>query len=334
MLEVLNEIKKLNNDVTSIEKILNDHKEKPYYDYLKLECGLILYKLAFENDNDISNITEAGITLFKDKLSKISKSFIQSKLDDAESEIIPLIEMIERYNEFENTSDDSYYTFTSDLEILLYMAFCGSDDRFRIIPYDFASVYNLNGVLNLRRKEVKLARVNFQRALRWNPLDMGALYQMVETYKLEDDWHRYYQEILKAIDITYETRYLSIAYKMLGDYFSHLEKYQEALAMYGHSLAFKKDNQESLNQIKVLQEKHKLKFKASADLLLNINQQYNVPLYGSEKLKGCLVDFYQYLIERNSLLPAYDVLTVIYNLTQNESIKAVLDELKVKIEQK
>ena len=121
---------------------------------------------------------------------------------------------------------------------------------------------------------------------------------------------------------------------MLGDYFSHLEKYQEALAMYGHSLAFKKDNQESLNQIKALQEKHKLKFKASADLLLNINQQYNVPLYGSEKLKGCLVDFYQYLIERNSLLPAYDVLTVIYNLTQNETIKAVLDELKVKIEQK
>ena len=220
VLQKIKELKtgELNKDIEIVSNILNEHQDEPYINQLKMECGLILYSLTLQNDAELCDITKEGMEIFSNKLSEISKSLIKTRLENLESEVLTLAKMIEKYVEFENTDSESYFSFTNDLEILLYMAFCGSDESFRVIPYDFASLYNLNGIINMRLKNYKIARSNFQRALRWNPLDLGALYQMVDTYRCEDDWHRYYQEILKALDITYETRYLSIGYTMLGHY--------------------------------------------------------------------------------------------------------------------
>ena len=321
---------KLNNeyehDFKVVSEELKNFENSELLKDLEIYYSIKLYILSIKSGKEeLDLIVQKGIGLFKEKIDNFIKRLTNDKIKNLELDVLTEIEKIEDFKEFDE-DELRTYSFKSDDEILVYLSICGDKEKFRICPYNFSLLYYVNAIINLRLKNYKVARHNFVKALRWNPMDLTALYEMVETYQLEEDNHRFYQEILKAMEITYKRSYLARAYKMLGQYFLNENKLEQALALYGHSTYYNNDKN-VIEFMKQLEEKHQIKYKNQNVVLLDVCNEYNIALGGSEKLLSCLVDFYGYLINSEDLDSAYNLLKVIYDLTLDEEIKKNLDNL-------
>ena len=186
--------------------------------------------------------------------------------------------------------NNTYYTFGNYAEeAIFYNIF--KPKKTNVYPeYNISEIYYNLGFINIDLKNFDLAIEYLDKALKWNPINISAMFEKATVFRMKGNLDRNRAEIEKTFIYIYKSSYLAKFYRELGWYYVERKIYDLGNALYTYSNYFYKTNSAE-NELKYIaqQENRELKYTPIAE----INQyfkDYNIPLNFNRNIVNCIFD--------------------------------------------
>lgn len=295
------------------------------------DCKRLLSRLLSEYENNIKSFRptqclEADImkTLDEVKLN-LSKKDYSKALGITED----LITDIEYFGTVEENEFNEFLIFDETFEEILYWFFFKPQKKIcqTIIPY--TNVYLTYGSILIILGKYKEARMAIEKALRWNPVNFEINRAYNDTYRFENNWDKFYQLTLDIFKIAFTPKNLAICFSNLGTFFLEKGQYPAAISCYFLSLEYDDKEytfiQSQLFYISTIT--NKVVEKPSWEEMKKLSKEYGFPLYPNEDILG--LAYYNGIkaLQENKENPAKYFLSIYFNLTQDEEVKEILENL-------
>ena len=295
------------------------------------DCKRLLSRLLSEYENNIKSFRptqclEADImkTLDEVKLN-LSKKDYSKALGITED----LITDIEYFGTVEENEFNEFLIFDETFEEILYWFFFKPQKKIcqTIIPY--TNVYLTYGSILIILAKYKEARMAIEKALRRNPVNFEINRAYNDTYRFENNWDKFYQLTLDIFKIAFTPKNLAICFSNLGTFFLEKGQYPAAITCYFLSLEYD-DREYTFIQSQLFYIStiiNKVVEKPSWEEMKKLSKEYGFPLYPDEDVLELTYYNGTKALQENKKNPAKYFLSIYYNLTQDEEVKEILENL-------
>lgn len=317
-------------DMIYLDEQMNKYKEHELSKEILRACGRILYglipddkkkKLTQAIDNDLSGIYAV--------LDEVKFNVYKKDFDKALELIKDLVEKTERNPMYKNDSVTEYFNFGIPFEFFMYVERFKSDKEIKWIEYPFSSIYLQYGSLLIDLKRPQEALEMLKKAHRWNPMSAKIIYEYAETYKMLGKMDDFIELTRKALEIAYTSADVARGYRNLGYYFIEKEKYQAAIGCYLLSLQYDKQSKNAQSELYYIQQLTNGSVEEpTIEELEIIAEKENFPMGVNKDVIGIAVAYGKHFLAEGQIDGAKAMLGIVYDLTDDESIKAVLDKLQ------
>ncbi len=265
---------------------------------------------------------------FIDISKKVEKLVFDKKIDEAQNLIKPAISYIEQLDNHENTSIS--YTFDSAIEFIAYTIYFKNDKNdTKWLSEIYSRIYTQYGYILIEKNELDLAFNMLKNALKWNPMCIGAYYELASIALKRKDFTKFYDYTLKAGKKCLTFKGIGKYFRNLGYYYIEKEEYKLALCLYYISLIYDENNY-AYSEIDYLKEILKDNFiKPEYKECFDYAKQKDVDILPNIKLLGKLYGFAdnQKINNKTNLVLLRDIYQIVYDFVLDEEIPPKIEEI-------
>ena len=251
---------------------------------------------------------------FNYKLDKIKELLTNNKYYDA-------IDASKELLELDNNSTN-FRSFNNGIEYYLYLV--TYDSNIKKEELNFKQLYDTYATCLMLTGKYDKASDYFKKSLEIDPFDSLTRFKYVDCFRLMNDLDNYFKESNEAINYCYKAVDFQRFYRNLSEYYFRYENYVESLYMilFARYVSDKNDEITTPELFRIYDCLGK-KMDPSIDAIMNFmnNKNINTPSLMIDKLNYIYNKIYE-----NDAITSYDILSILYELTNDESYKKLLDE--------
>lgn len=194
---------------------------------------------------------------------------------------------------------NTYYTFGNYAEEAIFNYIYKSKKQNIYPEQNISEIYYYLGFINIDLKNYDLAVEYLDKALKWNPINISAMFEKGTVFRMKGNLDRNRAEIEKTFIFIYNSSYLAKFYRELGWYYVERKIYDLGNALYTYSNYFYRTNNAE-NELKYIaqQENREIRYTPIAE----INQylkDYNIPINFNRSIVNCIFDELQKVKNNN-----------------------------------
>lgn len=281
-------------------------------------------------------------------IKEIQEAIDQNDYETAYQTIKENVDLNKEYNEGE-------YVFKNLLEELLFQILIKKEVTKKIpLILDYSTLYSNCGEVFLYRSDIDDAKKSFRLSYEYNPINIKAKFGLCEIAKIESNIEEFYKLTMESFKIAYYPEDLSKSFRNLSNYFLKIadenqdneDKVKENLKIaiclksiskdYDDKSKLAKEELSKIDSIisdlnKKLSEAIKIN---SIDECKQFLKEKGLPYEaGIEVITICKNLGFQ-LDEAKKVVPALYYFNIAYDLTKDDNIKSVIDDLNEKVERR
>ena len=173
--------------------------------------------------------------------NKVEKLVSNKNIDKALNVIKPAISYIEKIDNISN--DEVSYTFDSAIEFVAYIVYLKNDKKdTKWCSEIYSRIYTQYGYILIEKDELDLAYRMLKNALRWNPMSIGAYFELSSIALIRNNLSEYYDYTIKAGKRCLTFKGIARYFRNLGYYYTQKKEYKLAICLYNISLIYDKNN--------------------------------------------------------------------------------------------
>lgn len=241
--------------------------------------------------------------------------------------IEPLVRKADENPMFKDDSVSLYFNFGEFFEELIYAQVKRPEKDVRKAEFPFANIYLNYGSLLVELKRVEEANVTLKKALRWNPVNMGIRNEYMETLKIMGKLDEYFEMAVESFKYAYRLKDVGRCFRNLGWYFVEKQMYKEAIGAYLLSTHYDCDNNTAQAELYYIQQIAPLAKEPTVEEMKSIADEYGFPTGPDMGVLQTAFAYGKHFAENSAYNGARYCWGILYELTCDEDIKAMIDEL-------
>ena len=194
---------------------------------------------------------------------------------------------------------NTYYTFGNYAEEAIFNYIYKSKKQNIYPEQNISEIYYYLGFINIDLKNYDLAVEYLDKALKWNPINISAMFEKATVFRMKGNLDRNRAEIEKTFIFIYNSSYLAKFYRELGWYYVERKIYDLGNALYTYSNYFYKTNNAE-NELKYIAQQENRDVRYTP--ITEINQylkDYNIPINFNRSIVNCIFDELQKVKNNN-----------------------------------
>lgn len=236
-----------------------------------------------------------------------------------------LIQFCEDFLEADQEND--YFSFKNMFQAYLYQHFFKPTKNFKPTPYDFSDMYIIRGFLYMQEPNMKAAIEALNKAVRCNPVNLYAYFQLAEANKLTGNLDEYIDLTRQALSFATTKAELARCYRNFGFYFIEKENYTDAINMYHLSSDYEKNDAVASELFYISQKTGEKIGPPDQEKVLETIQEHFIQVGASEPVLGIAEALGKKALDDKQFDMAMYCLGLLYNLTGNSEAKELLDKI-------
>lgn len=237
-----------------------------------------------------------------------------------------LIQFCEDFLEADKESD--YFSFKNMFQALLYQHYFKPEKKFKPTPYDFSDMYIIRGYLYMQEHNIKAAIEALKKAVRCNPVNLYAYFQLAEAYKLTGDFDEYLNLTIQALSFATTKAQIARCYRNMGFYFIEKESYDDAVNMYHLSSDFEHHEAVASELFYISQKTGKAIERPDQEDVMRTIAQFGIQVGASEPVLGIAAALGKKAYEDKQFDMARYCLGMVYELSEDSEAKEMLNSIE------
>lgn len=319
-------------DMAYLQEQMEKYKDHEMGKEIIRACGRIMYQLMPEEAK-----AELAKAMQKDELGadatleEVRFNIYQKNYDKAEAIMSALVKKVDDLAEagmFQNDAVSEYYTFNEIFEEILFQEIHKPTRDIRRSDIPYAEVYLQYGSLLVDLKQIEKANEILKKAVRWNPTNAKISFEYAETFKILGNLEQFF-EVTKAIfKYAFKPADVARCYRNLAYYFVEKELWSAAIACNLMSLQYEPDSKNAQSELYYIQQKTNGSIKEpTLTELKAIAQEYGFPVGADRDVLGLAYAYGKHFFEAKQFDGARYFLSILYELTDDEEIKKMIDQI-------
>ena len=257
---------------------------------------------------------------YNDRIKEIQNEIKNNNLVSARSKLEDILKEVKE-KDVEN-ENNTYYSFGNYAEEVIFYSIYGNKKKNIYPEYNISEIYYLLGVVNIDLKNYGLAIDYLNKSLRWNPINISAMFEKATAFRIFGDLERFKAEIEKTHMYIYNSIYMSKYYRELGWYFVEKKLFGLGNALYTYSNCFYKTNIAE-NELKyIAQQENRTVMYTPMNEVTQYLRDYNIPVnfhkgiidciyYALQEVKENAEKAPEVLVQKANNAGGYDNITVV-----------------------
>lgn len=292
-------------------------------------CGRLLAAMMPEEDlQEIHRILRNALQGYESILEEVQFKAHQGKFPEAIALLEPLIREIEEGGLYEDDQVSEYHCFDEFFEEVLYREWEKPARDLRRCDFPYAFIYFQYGSLLFEMKRFEDARSALEAALKWNPASAMIGFEHAETYKMLRQLEEFRARTLELFRYAFRPEQVARCFRNLGYYYVEKRQWEAAVTCYERSLIFEPDSQAAMSELFYIREE------SGTDLLHLYGEELEAcarrclfPTGPDPDVIGLAYGWAKYFLEEPNIGGARYCLGIVYGLTQDEQIRALMEKL-------
>ncbi|MBP3869538.1 MAG: hypothetical protein J6E46_01035 [Faecalicoccus sp.] len=316
-------------DIEYLKIQMEKYKDHPLKKEILRACGRLLFdKIDPETKEKLTSLLNKNDEGTKATLDEVRFNIYKKDYDKALEIMETLIAKIEKGNLFEDDEVSEYHDFEEYFEEVLYTYHFQPKKTIRRVPVPYTEIYMLYGSLLFEMKQYEQAREALKKGLKWNPTSFKITMEYIETYKVFKDFDKTFELTKEAFKIAFRPADLARCYRNLGYLFIEKEAWSQAIGCYQLSLQFEPDSKQAMSELYYIHEQTAGMIKQpSFNQMKKYCEKYGFPLGPDQDVLGLSYSIGMDAYKNNNAEACKYLLGIAYDLTQDEKIKKILDQL-------
>ena len=312
-----------------LKEQMEKYKEHELATEIIRACGRLFYELIPEDKKDeLTHVMDNDMNGIHAVLDEVRFNIYKKEYSKALDLISNLVEKTERNPMYQNDSVTEYFSFATPFEFFMYVQRFKSGKEIKWIEYPFSAIYLQYGSLLIDLKRYEEANQMLEKALRWNPMSAKIGYEYAETFKIMGMMDMYMEATRKAFSVAYTKEEVARGYRNFGYYFIEQEKYRAAIGCYLLSLQYDRESKNAQSELYYIHQKTNGEVKQpTIEELESIAKIEDFPIGVNSDVLGIAVSYGKHFLEQGQTEGARTMFEIVYDLTDDEAIKEVLDKL-------
>lgn len=316
-------------DIEYLKSQMDKYKDHEQGQEIIRACGRLIYNImpddAKEEIGKIMNREDLKIDSIMDE---IHFAIYEKKIDKAVSLITELANKADELHMYENDSVSEYYCFESTMEEILYKYVNQPEREVRVSDYPYARIYLEQGSVYFEARMYEEAEKALEKARRWNPVNIRIASEYMETIKVRKDWETFKNITIEMFKYAFKSEDVARLFRNLGYYFVEIHDYVAAKLCYTLSLNYEADNKNAMSELYYIDDITDGQYKLpSMDEAEKIAEKYGFSMGVDQDVIGIAFSFGKKCLEDGHIDGGKYFMSIVYNLTENEEIKNILDSL-------
>ena len=269
----------------------------------------------------------------------LDKALAYSRARDAEKVIEtlePVIKKIEAEDVYKDDENQEYVVFAQPIEKAIY-SFKFKNDKKTYTPIEpLPDMYYLYGVAKKVQGDNDAAIESLKKAIRWNPVACGIYLELADYIRETGDTEKFMELTEKAYEYAYAPGDLARCYSAFGRFYFERGRMDTAIACMQMSFMLVKENPFAkilFNELQENVEADKLK-PLKVDEVAETLRRNNLPDMPDKDVVGIAYTYATKYAEAGNPHAAAYYYQIVYSLTRDDKIKALLEEQEKAIEEK
>ncbi len=229
---------------------------------------------------------------------------------------------------YRETEERMYLSLRNPLEHQLYLYFYQPSKRLERPPFDLSRMVMLHGYSLLEAKRPEEAVSVLEDAIRYNPLNTDAYFEMAECYKVMQQTDNLLGCIKETLSIATSPEEISRCYCNLGFYCVEIKDYDSAVCFYYEAMIYT-----DIPMVKgELHHIHKITGKKltppSRELVNDTFAKYGIEPGANKEVLAVVAALAKSSLEEKNNALAKIYFRILYSLTNDPDVKKTLDVLE------
>lgn len=190
---------------------------------LKETCQILQTAGAYERDPETETDEEAQAS-WQESISSsfelVLQLLVNDRWDEGEKILTSIIEELDKCAKKLEDKDVQYFSFEDMFQTALCFCWMEPEGNVAGTYIPFSVVYSTYGHLLQGEERLEEARVMYQKALEWNPVDGTTQLALISTYMFENDTDTVFEMLRPAFRFLYKPEDIAQALDMMSWYFS------------------------------------------------------------------------------------------------------------------
>lgn len=230
--------------------------------------------------------------------------------------------------QFADTSGREYYSFRNPLEEYIYIHLFNPATKFHKTPFNFSEMLRFNGYVLIELKKVDEAIEILKKAVKYNPVNAEAYFELAEAYKLKKNNDELLNTTRDIIEIATSTSILARCYTNLGFYCIEIGDYKSAVAFYYQSMRCK-ENPAIVGELNFIRQKTGKDIEKPTNIEIEAAfSKYDLKPGANQKVVAVAFALGKKAIDNNLDMFAKLCLGIVCDLTDDEEVKKLYAQIK------
>ncbi len=324
--------KKLGSSPEENDRILKAEGEKfaqaGDLDSLKAVGELLLENMPEEQRNEVNRLTHIDGMRLDEMYNKIVGLINEKKPLEA----IPLAERLYKKItlEFAETEKTKYVSLRNPFEDNLCQALFKTDKTLSRTPFDFAAYITTYAYLLIETGANIDAIPVLERAIEFNPVDVGAKFELTEVYKLIRNKKMVLEMTRQTLAVASSPVAIARCYENVGYTLTDFGEYEDAVIFYVASTMFNANQAVSLELQHVADLKGTPVVMPSREKIIKTMKKYDINFGVDKKVIETAAQLATYYLGKKDIPNALNALKIMYVLTLDKDIRKLIMQLDPK----
>lgn len=319
-------------DIAYLREQMENYKDHPMGKEILRECGRIIYSvLPDDRKDEFSRLVDMEDLKLDTAMDEVRFNIYKKDYQHAlilMEDIVEKVESLEENGMFRNDAVSEYFTFNEPFEEMLYITVNDPDKEIRRSPIPFDSIYFQYGSLLIDLKRYEDANQALRKAVRWNPVNTDILFEYSESFKLLGDIEKFFEISMQAARYAFRSPSLGRCYRNFAYYFVEKKLWKEAIGCDLISLQFDPDSANAQSELFYIQQMtNGTVEQPTLDELRGYGKKYGFPIGADDTVLSLAYTFGQQSLDDGETDAARYFFEILYDLTDDEEIKGILDSL-------
>lgn len=229
---------------------------------------------------------------------------------------------------YRETEEKMYLSLRNPLEHQLYLYFYQPSKRLERPPFDLSRMVMLHGYSLLEANRPEEAVAVLEDAIRYNPLNTDAYFEMAECYKYMQQTDNLLGCVKETLAIATSPEEISRCYCNLGFYCVEIEDYDSAVCFYYEAMIYT-NNPMITSELAHIQKQTQKKLSPPSRKLVNETfEKYGIKPGANDEVLNVVAALGKASVEEGNKTHARIYFRILYSLTNDPDVKKTLDELE------
>lgn len=230
--------------------------------------------------------------------------------------------------EFIDNSEREYLSFRNPLEEYMYVHLFNPTIMFHKTPFNFSEMLRFNGYVLIELKKVDEAIALLEKAVKYNPVNADAYFELAEAYKLSKNADALLKITKDTIKIATSSSALAKCYSNLGFYCIEVEDYKSAVAFYYQSMRCE-ENPAIVGEMNFIRQKTGKDIEKPTDIEIEVAfSKYDLKPGANQEVIAIAFALGKQAIEKEQHKFAKLCLGIVCDLTDDEEVKKLYAQIK------